>query len=104
MDVITQLRKYRFSFSNGISTHGMALFDLVMTFLTAYIIVRVFHIPEKYTRVLYLSLIPFAIIVHLLVKQPTFLNTNLFSYNLDINSISIKAIVLFLSYAIFKLT
>lgn len=91
---VGQLRKYRFSFSRGISDSGIALFDLVGTFVVAFIVAKLFSIPEKYTRVFYLSLIPFGIVIHLLVKQPTFLNTNLFSPNLDINSISIKSIVI----------
>jgi hypothetical protein len=100
-DLITQLRKYRFSFTNGINDKGMALFDLIGTFALACIIDFIFQIPQKYRHIYYLSLIPFGIVIHLLVKQPTFLNTNLLSMDLNIDSIAIKVIVLLILYMIY---
>ena len=99
--LITQLRKYRFSFSNGLSDKGMSLFDLIGTFALAYIIDLIFQIPQQYRQIYYLLLIPFGIVVHLLVKQPTFLNTNLFSTDPNTDSICIKLTVLLILYMIY---
>jgi hypothetical protein len=82
---VTQLRKYRIQLERPYINNqgiGIALFDLISTFVVAYLIEP--YIPFKINRrVYYLSLIPLGIIVHILFKQNTFLNKQLFSQEIN---------------------
>lgn len=82
-----QIRKYRldleeFPFFNNIS-QGIALFDLIGTFMIAYLFENYF---TKFVsrKIYYTSLIPLGIIVHWLIGQNTFLNSKLLNYNFNI--------------------
>lgn len=79
--------------------NGIALFDLSLTFIIAYVI-------EPYIRPLlklsklryYLLLLPLGVVIHLLTKQETFLNKQLLN-----NSINIyKIIMLVILYQLWK--
>lgn len=94
---IQNLRRYRFvlepPFFNNIG-YGIALFDLISTFLIAMILESILLPHLKLTRTAYyLLLIPFGIAVHLLVNQPTFLNNQVFSKSLNLYKIVIIVIV-----------
>lgn len=84
-----QLRKYRIN-EHGFNQNndGIALFDLIGTFVIAYvfekIVVNYLHITRK---TYYLSLIPVGVLVHLITKQETFLNKQLFNSNVNIYKI-----------------
>lgn len=94
---ITELRKYRFKFDlppfNSVGD-GIALFDFIITFLVA-------RILEPYTRPVlgistlayYLMLLPLGVIVHVLTKQDTFLNRQLFTKSLNVYQIIIGIII-----------
>lgn len=65
---------------------GIALFDLILTFITAFLFesyfIKTIGIPkEKY----YLSIIPIGVLAHLLFNQHTFLNKQLFYSNDSFN-------------------
>lgn len=94
---IQNLRRYRFvlepPFFNNVG-YGIALFDLILTFLIARILEPVVLPYLKLTRAAYyLLLIPFGILVHLLTKQPTFLNNQVFNKSLNLYKIIIIIIV-----------
>ena len=88
---ITDLRKYRiqldpykpgFIFNqNGI---GIALFDLISSFIGAYILDKLFNLSKffKSEKTYYLLVIPAGVLAHLLFKQKTYLNEQLFNYNM----------------------
>ena len=90
---ITNLRKYRLllepPFLNSIG-NGIALFDLILTFLIPYLI-EPYIVPKlKISRLAYyLSLLPLGIIIHLIFKTETFLNKQLFSNTINIYKIFI---------------
>lgn len=88
---IEQLRKYRVQLDSPYINDqgiGIALFDLTSTFVVAYLIER--YIPFKINRkVYYLSLIPLGIVIHILFKQNTFLNKQLFSREMNMYKILI---------------
>ena len=98
---IENLRKHRIllepPFFNSIG-NGMALFDLISTFFIAYLI-EPYILPKlKISRLAYyLSLLPLGIILHILFKQDTFLNKQLFSNTLNIYKILI-IIMIFMLY------
>jgi hypothetical protein len=80
--MIQELRKYRFQFEKPYINNeslGIALFDLVITFVIAYIfqgyILKILNINR---RVYYLMLIPLGVIIHILTNQNTFFNRKLF--------------------------
>lgn len=87
MNTIENLRKHRLG--------GIALFDLISSFIAAYILDYLFNvsyllfgkITKNYKIIYYLSVIPFGIIAHIIFSQKTFLNTQLFSPNLNIYKI-----------------
>lgn len=98
MESIERLRQYRIKldstneFLNN-QGKGIALFDLIGTFVIAYIlepyITNFFKIKmDTY----YLSLIPLGILTHYFIKQDTFLNTQLM--NTQINIYKIVLVVL----------
>jgi hypothetical protein len=98
---IDELRKYRikleynpndiFSIFNN-RGQGIALFDLILTFLVAYLLDLVawdyIHNFIGVKRVTYyLSLIPLGVIIHLIFQQDTFLNKQLFHTEMNIYQI-----------------
>ena len=78
------LRKYRLG--------GIALFDLIASFIAAYILDYYFNLSSllfgRFTKkdkiIYYLSIIPIGVITHILFSQETFLNKQLFSPELNI--------------------
>jgi hypothetical protein len=103
---INNLRKYRIiikpPFFNSIG-NGMALFDLILTFFIPYLI-EPYILPKlKISRLAYyLSLLPLGIILHILFKQDTFLNKQLFSNTLNIYKILIIIIIVMLYKELIK--
>jgi len=90
---INNLRKYRIiikpPFFNSIG-NGIALFDLILTFLIPYLIEPYILSILKISRLAYyLSLLPLGIILHILFKQDTFLNKKLFTNTINIYKIVI---------------
>lgn len=86
---ISQLRKYRLDleespFLNGRS-QGIALFDLLGTFMIAYIFEKsVLNYLNISRKIYYASLIPLGVIVHWIIGQQTFLNSKLLSNDFNI--------------------
>ena len=79
---IAELRKYRIEFNDKNS--GIALFDLILSFLGAFLLDYFFNISKllnnfsKNPKLLYyLLVIPVGIIIHILTSQNTFLNRQL---------------------------
>ena len=103
---ISSLRKYRIKLDE-ISTkeflnntgNGISLFDLIGTFVIAYILedyITSFLKIKKDTY--YLSLIPLGIIIHYFTNQNTFLNTQLTN-----NTFNIYKIIIFVTlYLLYK--
>lgn len=90
---INNLRKYRIiikpPFFNSIG-NGIALFDLILTFFIPYLIEPYILSILKISRLAYyLSLLPLGIILHIIFKQDTFLNKQLFSNTINIYKIFI---------------
>ena len=78
---LKELRQYRvqleqpFVNSNGL---GISLFDLIMTFVIAYIVEPYIRVYTKLNRqAYYLVLLPLGVLIHLLTNQNTFLNGQL---------------------------
>ena len=98
---INNLRKYRIiikpPFLNSIG-NGIALFDLILTFLIPYLI-EPYIVPKfKISRLAYyLSLLPLGVIIHVIFKQDTFLNKQLFTNTVNIYKILI-IIIIFMLY------
>lgn len=79
---------------------GMALFDLIGTFVIAYVLNEYFMITDTLKikkEVYYMSLIPIGIISHLLIKQDTFLNKQLFNFDINIYKILLVALIINIS-------
>lgn len=102
---ISNLRKYRIKLDD-ISTkqflndtgNGISLFDLIGTFIIAYILehyITSFFKIKKDTY--YLSLIPLGVIIHYFTNQNTFLNSHLTNNTFNIYKV-ILVIILFLLY------
>lgn len=87
MNTITYLRSFRI--------FDVAMFDYIASIIGFYIIFRIFKIEHSLTN--YLSIVPIAIISHVLVNQETVLNKNLF--NNEVNGY--KIFVLFIIFYIF---
>jgi hypothetical protein len=90
---INNLRKYRIvikpPFFNSIG-NGISLFDLILTFFIPYLIEPYILSILKISRLAYyLSLLPLGIITHILFKQDTFLNKQLFTNTINIYKIVI---------------
>lgn len=94
---INSLRQYRIilepPFFNA-KGHGIALFDLSLTFIIAYLL-EPYIIPRLNISKLqyYLFLLPLGVIVHVLTKQDTFLNKQLFNDSINIYKIIMIIIV-----------
>lgn len=99
---ITELRKYRlqldsYPFFNN-ENRGISLFDLILSFIGAWILNHFFHLSNKLNgkeNTYYLLVIPFGILIHYLVSiyenidQFTFLNKKLFSSQFNIYKVII---------------
>lgn len=85
---ISKLREYRII--------GISIFDVVLAIVFFYIMDYVINYKffKNFGYKYYISIIPIGIISHLLIRQKTYLNTQLFSSELNYNSISIKILVL----------
>lgn len=99
---INQLRQYRFQLNQPFLNsegRGIAIFDFTITFLIAYIIEPYIREYLKLTRpAYYLMLLPLGVIIHLLTKQDTFLNKQLFD-----NSINLyKVIMIFILIKLYQ--
>lgn len=85
---INQLRKYRFQLNQPFVNskgQGIAIFDFSITFLIAYIIEPYIREYLKLTRpAYYLMLLPLGVVIHLLTKQDTFLNKQLFDNSINL--------------------
>lgn len=103
---IQNLRQYRIKldstdeFLNN-QGKGIALFDLIGTFIIAYLLESYITSFLKIKReTYYLSLIPIGILIHVLFKQNTFLNGQLLN-----NEVNVYKIVLVLMlYYLYKST
>ena len=98
---INNLRKYRIiikpPFLNSIG-NGIALFDLFFTFFIPYLIEAYILSILKISRLAYyLSLLPLGVIIHVIFKQDTFLNKQLFTNTVNIYKILI-IIIIFMLY------
>lgn len=93
---IQDLRKYRLG--------GIALFDLISSFIAAYILDISFNLSyilfgrltKNYKLIYYLSIIPIGIIAHVVFAQKTFLNKQLFSPEMNIYKIIIMILIIFI--------
>lgn len=100
MDIIQGLRKYRLG--------GIALFDLISSFIGAYILDYYFDLSRllfgkltnNFKIVYYLSVIPIGVITHVIFSQETFLNKQLFSPDINIYKIIILLIIIGMIYNI----
>ena len=92
---IKTLRSYRIKLDQG-SGDGIALFDLIGTFVIAYILNYIFNLTRFVSqKVYYGSLIPLGIIVHLMIKQDTFLNSQLFNNELNVYKIVLICLIFY---------
>jgi hypothetical protein len=85
---ITKLRTYRINLERNFlndKSDGIALFDLIGTFLVAYILNMYFGINNKILY--YLLVLPIAVVSHLLVGKSTYLNRHLFCKSINIYQI-----------------
>lgn len=92
---ITELRKYRINletkdiFNN--QSNGMAIFDTILSFVGAYIIIKLFKI--KNTKLVFVSVIPLGILFHhiaahimqmkLIPTEITYLNSKIISTEMN---------------------
>jgi membrane protease YdiL (CAAX protease family) len=98
---ITTLRKHRIilepPFFNS-SGNGIALLDLSLTFIVAYVLEPYILPYLKISRLAYyLILLPLGVIIHLIFKQDTFLNKQLFNNPINIYQI-LMVIILYKLY------
>lgn len=102
MESIEKLRQYRIKldsiddFLNN-QGKGIALFDLIGTFIIAYLLepyVTSFFKIKRDTY--YLSLIPLGILIHYFIKQDTFLNGQLVNNQINIYKIVLVTMLYFL--------
>lgn len=98
---ITDLRKYRFQLQSPFfnsKSEGIALFDFLVTFLVARILEPYIKSIVNISRLAYyLILLPLGVLVHILTKQYTFLNRQLFDRSLNLY----KIIVVFILYKLY---
>ena len=98
-----QIRKYRldledYPFLNS-NSQGIALFDLLGTFMIAYIFEKnMLNYLNISRKIYYASLIPIGVIVHILFNQQTFLNTKLLSNNFNIYKVLFLGLVISFFY------
>lgn len=107
---ISNMRKYRIKLDSmslfNSNNDGVAIFDLTGTFIIAYLLDHFFNISRVfngYTKnpklTYYLVLIPLGVIIHLLtLKKDTFLNSKLFSSDLNVYKIIFAILILSILY------
>jgi hypothetical protein len=108
---ISNIRKYRIKLQDSTSlfnsnNDGIAIFDLSGTFIIGYILDYFFNISRifnGYTKnpklTYYLVLIPLGVIVHILtLKKETFLNSKLFSSDLNVYKLIFAILILLILY------
>ena len=83
------LRSFRLDLENppffNKESQGIALFDLISTFLAAYILEKYITVYININKnIYYASLIPLGIIIHYVTNQNTFLNSKIFTLNINI--------------------
>lgn len=98
--IIYNLRKYRLKLESyqdffNSNNDGIALFDLIGTYLVAILLYFTVLSKTKIKKNSYfLSIVPIFIIIHLITGQQTYLNTQLFNSNFNIYKILISIIVI----------
>ena len=103
-----QLRKYRFQFESPIlndQSMGIALFDLVGTFVVAYVIEETLTITRRLgisKELYYSSVVMVGIITHLLLGQNTFLNRKLMNGQFNIYKVLFVLYVVILVILIYN--
>lgn len=94
---ISTLRQYRINLEPNKKANGIAVFDLVITFFIAYLLESYLTTFFKITKKkYYLSIIPLAILSHILFRQETFLNTQLMNNYVNIYKILLLIILYYL--------
>lgn len=97
--MIQELRKYRIQFENPFLNSmgkGIALIDLIGTFMIGYILNEYFKITDFFKikqETYYILLIIFGVVSHLFIKQKTFLNNKLFNSNVNVYKIIFICII-----------
>jgi hypothetical protein len=79
------IRAYRINLQNNFinnDSNGIALFDLTGTFLVAYLLNL--YLKVSNSEIYYISVLPLAVLVHLMVGKNTFLNQRLFSEEFNV--------------------
>lgn len=105
--VIMSMRDYRMQLESpyfNSESKGIALFDLVGTFVIAWILEETLHVTRvlKITKTLYYSsLVMLGVIVHILIGQPTFLNNKIFSIDFNIYKVMFVISLIFLLQCIY---
>jgi hypothetical protein len=97
------IRAYRINFQNNFINHdsdGIALFDLIGTFIVAYLLNL--YLKVSNSEIYYLSVLPLAVLVHLMVGKNTFLNQHLFSKDFNIYKLIFSLIFTRLFYIKYK--
>ena len=74
------------------------MFDLILTFFAAYLIDNLVDFKNK--KIYYLSILPLAVISHLAIGQKTFVNSQLFSSELNIVKLAFLLMILAIIYFI----
>jgi hypothetical protein len=104
------IRKYRIKLDTqslfNSNNDGIAIFDLSGTFIIAYLLDYFFNISKifnGYTKnprlTYYLVLIPLGVIIHLLtLKKETFLNSKLFSSDLNVYKLIFAILIVLILY------
>ena len=101
---IEELRKYRIQaalpFFNN-QSQGIALFDLVGTFLIAYLIKINFltnGLVQIRNDIYFIYVIYLGLLIHVLINQNTFLNTQIFNNELNIYKILLFASAIYIHF------
>lgn len=113
---LDQLRTYRIQletpFFNNTSS-GIALFDLVLSFVGAYIVEHYFKLSDKLPgknklTTYYLLVIPLGLIIHFIsarlqhIDEFTFLNKKIFSFDLNIYKVLLMLNLFLIYVAVFN--
>jgi hypothetical protein len=101
---INEFRKYRiqseYPFINN-EAKGIALFDLIMSFLLAWLLDYYFKLSDflpgqNKIQTYYLLIIPLGVFTHLIFAQPTFLNKQIFNNEFNIYKIVFYIIIYYI--------
>jgi len=110
MSFIEQIRKYRFQINSdddgflfNDKNIGIALFDLLSSYLGFFILDKLFNFTSKIDiRIYYALVIPTGIITHILFEQNTFLNNKLLNDKNDILYKIFTVVLIALPFLMFK--